>query len=43
MGQIGEMKPGASVRAHISFNAMPNGDWKGKERLIGNRVAFALI
>ncbi|KAL5319110.1 hypothetical protein ACEPPN_012159 [Leptodophora sp. 'Broadleaf-Isolate-01'] len=42
-GQVGEMKLGASVAAHITFKETPNLDGKSEVRLIGAGVSFALV
>jgi hypothetical protein len=39
-GQVGELKIGASVAAHITFKEAPNSDGKSEVRLIGAAVAF---
>ena len=41
--QVGELKTGASVAAHVTFKEAPNVDWKSEVRLIGAGVAFEFI
>lgn len=42
-GQVGEMKLGAAVAAHITFKEALNSEGKSEVRLIGAGVAFALV
>ena len=42
-GQVGEIKIGATVAAHLTFKETTSTDGKREVRLIGAGVAFALI
>lgn len=42
-GQVGELKIGATVAAHVTFKEAPNADGKSEVRLIGAGVAFEFV
>jgi hypothetical protein len=42
-GQVGELKIGATVAAHVTFKEAPNADGKSEIRLIGAGVAFEFV